>query len=145
MTAGTHADDIANTVASVLGSRDRVSASLGMELMEVREGFARLRLCVRENMLNGHDIVHGGILFVLADTALAYAANSRNTVTVTQQASIIFLSPAKLGETIIAEAAERNLIGRNGTYDVDVTAEDGRTLAVLHGLTRALAATVVSK
>ena len=126
----------ARTVAARLRLVDRVGASLGMELLEIRAGSATVQMIVRADMLNGHSIAHGGMVFALADTALAYASNSRNAATVTQHASITYLSPARAGDRMIARASERSVAGRSGVYDVEVKTHDGRTLAILNGLTR---------
>jgi|SRR4051812_15480991 acyl-CoA thioesterase len=142
MSLGEQADELARTAGVALQSRDRVGAFLGIEVGEIRLGFARLRMPVRRDMLNGHEIVHGGLLFTLADTALAYAANSRNAVAVTQNASISYLSPAREGELLIAEASERGVAGRTGLYDVEVRTDGGRLLAVFHGLTRTVGSAV---
>ena len=143
MSADAESDALARATAARLRSRDRAVAALGYEILEVTAGFARIGMVVRHDMLNGHDIAHGGMVFALADTALAYAANSHNVVSVTQQASIVFLSPAKEGETLIAEASERALAGRSGVYDVSVRSADGRAVAMLHGLTRGTSESVV--
>jgi len=139
------ANVLARAVADQLRSRDRAIAALGYKILEVRPGFARVGMVVRTDMLNGHDIIHGGLVFALADTALAYAANSHDTLSVTQQASIIFLSPAKEGESLIAEAVERAVVGRSGVYDVSVNSADGRAIATLHGLTRGTSQSVIPK
>lgn len=127
-----------------LRSIDRAGTTFGFELVEASAGFARVRLKVRSDTLNGHGILHGGIVFALADTALAYAANSRNQLTLTQQASIVFLSPVKAGETLIAEATEEASAGRSGVYAVNVCTLDGRTVAVLHGLARSTGERIVA-
>jgi acyl-CoA thioesterase len=95
-------------------------------------------MTVRPDMLNGHAIAHGGMIFALADTAFAYACNSRNMSTVAQAASIVFLAKARAGERLVAEAREQALSGRSGVYAVTVTAQDGRTVAEFQGLSRSL-------
>ncbi len=129
-------DAIARAAVERLRASDRSGPSLGVELLELRTGFARVAMRIRAEMLNGHGIVHGGFVFALADTALAYAANSRNQQTVTQQASIVFLTPARESEVLIAQAVERASASRSGIYDVDVQSTDGRVVATLQGLTR---------
>ena len=91
-------------------------------------------------MLNGHGIAHGGMIFALADTAFAYACNSRNVTTVAAQASIVFLDAAREGEMLVAEAREAALAGRSGVYNVSVRGEDGRAIAEFQGLSAASAA-----
>jgi acyl-CoA thioesterase len=124
---------MAERVAAAMFVRDVASQSLGMEVKEVRPGYARLTLFVRANMLNGHGICHGGIVFSLADSAFAFACNSRNQSTVASGCSIDFLAPARSGDELTAEAMERALLGRIGIYDVTVTNQDGKTVALFRG------------
>jgi acyl-CoA thioesterase len=124
---------IAERVASEMVARDSASQSLGMQVKEVRPGYARLTLIVRPDMLNGHAICHGGVIFSLADSAFAFACNSRNQNTVASGCSIDFLAPAKAGDELSAEALERALLGRIGVYDVTVTNSEGRTIALFRG------------
>jgi acyl-CoA thioesterase len=124
---------MAERVAAAMFARDVASQSLGMEVKEVRPGYARLTLFVRANMLNGHGICHGGIVFSLADSAFAFACNSRNQSTVASGCSIDFLAPARSGDELTAEAMERALLGRIGIYDVTVTNQDGKTVALFRG------------
>jgi acyl-CoA thioesterase len=124
---------IAERVATAMFARDAASQSLGMELKEVRPGYARLTLLVRPDMLNGHAICHGGIVFSLADSAFAFACNSRNQSTVASGCSIDFLGPARSGDELTAEAMERALLGRIGIYDVTVTNQEGKTVALFRG------------
>jgi acyl-CoA thioesterase len=124
---------MAERVAAAMFARDAASQSLGMEVKEVRPGYARLTLLVRPNMLNGHAICHGGIVFSLADSAFAFACNSRNQSTVASGCSIDFLAPARSGDELTAEAMERALLGRIGIYDVTVTNQEGKTIALFRG------------
>ena len=132
------ADALARRVAEHLLSREGTGPSWGVDIEEAREGYARIAMIVREDMLNGHEIAHGGMIFALADTAFAYACNSRNVSTVAQQASIVFLAQAKAGERLVAEAREQALSGRSGVYAVRVTTADGRKIAEFQGLSRSL-------
>jgi acyl-CoA thioesterase len=127
------ADDLARRVARVMYDRDFAAQAMGMEVLEVREGFAALRMPVRRDMLNGHAIAHGGIVFALADTAFAYACNSRNEPTVALQCSISFARAAREGETLVARAEERTRTRRTSTYDVEVATESGETVALFRG------------
>jgi len=129
----TKAEETAAAVGEAMYSRDRASQALGMALDEVRPGYARLRMTVRADMLNGHGTCHGGIVFALADSAFAFACNSRDVVTVASGCTIEFLAPVSEGEELVAEAQERSLEGRNGVYDVDVRHEDGRLVATFRG------------
>jgi acyl-CoA thioesterase len=124
---------LAERVASAMFARDAASQSLGMQVKEVQPGYARLTLVVRPDMLNGHAICHGGIVFTLADSAFAFAGNSRNQNTVASGCSIDFLAPAKAGDELTAEAVERALLGRIGVYDVTVTNQERRTIALFRG------------
>jgi acyl-CoA thioesterase len=124
---------IAERVAAAMFARDAASQSLGMEVKEVRAGYARLTLLVRPDMLNGHAICHGGIVFSLADSAFAFACNSRNQSTLASGCSIDFLAPARSGDELTAEAMERALLGRIGIYDVTVTNQEGKTIALFRG------------
>jgi acyl-CoA thioesterase len=132
------ADDLARCVAKHLLSREGTGPAWGIEIEEAREGYARIAMMVRPDMLNGHAIAHGGMIFALADTAFAYACNSRNVSTVAQQASIVFLAQAKAGERLVAQAREQALSGRSGVYAVGVTTADGRKIAEFQGLSRSL-------
>ena len=126
-------DEAAAAVGEAMWGRDRASQALGMSLDEVRPGYARLRMIVRPDMLNGHGTAHGGLVFALADSAFAFACNSRGVVTVASGCSIEFLAPAREGDELVAEANERALDGRNGVYDVDVRNADGRLVATFRG------------
>src|SRR3954471_15305126 len=103
---------------------DRASAALGIELVEYGAGWARTRMLVRENMVNGHDIAHGGLVFSLADTAFACACNSWGPATVAAGAEIVFVASARLGDLLEAEARVRTRFGRSGVYDVTVRRGD---------------------
>lgn len=103
---------------------DAASRMLGIELVEHGEGWARTRLTVRDDMVNGHDICHGGVIFSLADTAFACACNSWGPVTVAAGADIVFVAPGRLGDVLTAEARVRARFGRSGVYDVTVSRGD---------------------
>ena len=103
---------------------DRASRWLGMELVDVGPGTATLRLTLTDDMVNGHDIGHGGITFALADSAFAFACNSYNRVTVAANAEIRFRRPTRLADVLVAHAVEREREGRDGVYDVTVTVGD---------------------
>jgi acyl-CoA thioesterase len=126
-------DALAAEVAAAMWARDSASQALGMALEEVRPGYARLRMAVRPDMLNGHGTCHGGIVFALADSAFAFACNSRGIVTVASGCSVEFLAPAREGDELVAVATERSLEGRNGVYDVDVRTVDERLVAAFRG------------
>jgi acyl-CoA thioesterase len=116
-----------------------------IEIEEARDGYARIRMKLRPDMLNGHGIAHGGMIFALADTAFAYACNGRNLRTVAAQASIVFLDAARAGEVLVAEAREQATAGRSGVYIVSVRTEDGRAVAEFQGLSRTLGGPVIGE
>lgn len=122
--------------AAAMWENDNASNWLGMELVDVSEGCATLRLKVQTHHTNGHGICHGGITFALADSAFAFACNSRNQATVAQHNVISYTAPAKINETLTATATEVSLNGRNGIYDVKVTDSTGKTVAEFRGFSR---------
>jgi len=138
------ADALARRVAETLLSREGTGPAWGVEIEDAREGYARIRMQVRDDMLNGHRIAHGGMIFALADTAFAYACNSRNESTVAQNASISFLAPADAGEVLVAEAQETARSGRSGVYQVSVRGADGRVIAEFTGLSRTIGGAVIN-
>ena len=123
----------AREVGDAMWARDRASRELGMALEEVRPGYARVRMRVRADMLNGHGSCHGGLIFALADSAFAFACNSHGLVTVASGCTIEFLSPAGEGDELVAVADERSRQGRHGVYDVDVRRADGGVVATFRG------------
>lgn len=127
------AQALAQACAARMYADDRASQALGMRIDEVAPGRAVLSMSVREDMVNGHDICHGGFIFTLADSAFAFACNSFNRVTVAQGASIDFLRPAMRGERLRAEAKVVNQGARTGVYDVEVRREDGKLIACFRG------------
>lgn len=120
---------------------DRASQALGMTLDTIGPGTAALSMSVRADMVNGHGLCHGGYIFTLADSAFAFACNTYNARTVAQQNQITFVSPGKADEVLTASAAEVSRQGRSGTYDVTVTGGDGRTVALMRGLSRTIQGT----
>jgi len=124
---------LANQAAQAMWSRDQAAQGLGMQLVSVSPGRATLRMGVRADMVNGHHICHGGLIFTLADTAFAYACNSYNQNTVASGCNIDFLAPAREGQTLEAVAIERSAAGRTGVYDVEVRVVDGGAVALFRG------------
>ena len=131
-------DDIAARTAQAMWDRDTAVHWAGFQMLEVTEGQARFGLTVAPHHCNGHGILHGGVTFALADTAFAYACNSRNQVTVAQTNTITFLAPGHAGDQITATARELQTTGRSGLYDVTVTRDDGTVLAEFRGQSRTL-------
>lgn len=124
---------LAQRVAEAMYSRDAALKLLGIVIEDIRPGCSRLSMTVRDDMLNSHGIGHGGLIFTLADSAFAYACNSRNESTVAAGCSIEFLRPAQLGERLVASAEERLLSGRTGIYDITVRDEKGEPVAAFRG------------
>ena len=115
--------DQSGPVETMMAS-DAASRMLGIELLDYGTGWARVQLTVRDDMVNGHGICHGGLIFSLADTGFACACNSWGPVTVAAGADIVFVAPARRGDVLTAEARMRARYGRSGVYDVTVTRGD---------------------
>jgi acyl-CoA thioesterase len=130
--------DRAMQIAQRMIAQEGTGAAWGIELEAADAGYARVGMRLTPAMLNGFGIAHGGMIFALADSAFAYACNSRNVKTVAQSGSIVFLDAARAGERLVAEARETALRGRTGAYVITVTGEDGRVIAEMQGLSRAV-------
>jgi len=124
-------------VETMLAS-DAASRMFGIELLDYGQGWARAQLTVRDDMVNGHGVCHGGVIFSLADTAFACACNSWGPVAVAAGAEIVFVAPGRGGDTLTAEARLRARYGRNGIYDVTVTRGD-RLIAEFRGRSHEMA------
>lgn len=118
-------EETARRSAETMWSDDAASQALGMRIVEVGPGTATLEMTVREDMVNGHGIGHGGFTFTLADSAFAFACNSYNRRTVAHRCEITYLAPTRLGDVLTATAEERSREGRDGVYDVVVHTADG--------------------
>jgi acyl-CoA thioesterase len=149
--SGTSEERVAQAVGRAMYDADNASRALGMVLDEIRPGLARMRMTVRDDMINGHDLCHGGLIFTLADSAFAFACNARNQVTVAAGAEIHFISSAKKGETLIAVARERAGTrrqrpgtGRSGIYDIEVSdGASGRLIALFRGRSHRIEGSIV--
>ena len=130
---GQEAQRVAERSAQALYARDRASQALGIRLAEVRPGRARVVMIVRPDMVNGHDVCHGGIVFALADSAFAFACNSYNESTVAAAGAIDFLAAARAGDELTAEASELWRTRRNGIYEISVTNQRGERVALFRG------------
>ncbi len=139
------AQDLAWACARAMYDRDPTSRALGMAIEDMGPGTARLTMAVTGAMANGHGSAHGGMIFALADSAFAFACNSRNVTTVGQSCTITYLAPARVGETLAATATETALVGRNGIYDVTVTGADGRMVATFRGQSAALKTPIITE
>ena len=137
------AQRIAERTAEAMWARDRASQELGMRVVAIAPGMAKVSMQVRPGMLNGHDICHGGFIFTLADSAFAFASNTYNRRALAQHCTISFLSPGKLGDRLIAKGIERHRAGRSGLYDITVTRDDGTVIAELRGQSRLVEGTLL--
>ncbi len=124
---------LAELAGKTMYDRDPASQALGMLLAEIRPGFARMTMPVRGDMLNGHQTCHGGYIFMLADSAFAFACNSHNHNTVGAGCTIDYLAPGREGDLLTAEATEQALAGKTGVYDVQVRNQHGGTIALFRG------------
>ena len=124
---------IADHVRDGMSANDRAMRLLGIEIATVTPGGAVLSMRVREDMLNGHDICHGGFIATLADTCFAYACNSYDELTVASGFSVDLMAPGRLGDLLTANAREVMKGGRIGLYDVDVVNQRGARIAVFRG------------
>lgn len=138
MTPPDDPDALAKACAEAMWARDHACRGLGMELVEVGPGRARLEMAVTQAMANGHGICHGGFIFALADSAFAYACNSRGERAVASGGSIAYLRPGRVGERLVAVAHERAHAGRSGLYDVRVSTPDGGVIAEFRGQSRVI-------
>ncbi len=136
-------EELARACADVMYADDAASRSLGIDICDVAPGRAVARMTVTDTMINGHDICHGGYVFLLADTAFAFACNTYDHVTVAAGADVVFVAPARLGDELVAEAAERARTGRSGVYDVTVRRADGPVVAEFRGRSRTVSGHLV--
>jgi acyl-CoA thioesterase len=123
--------------AAAMYAADLASQSLGIEVRDVAPGVATATMLVTDTMVNGHGICHGGYVFLLADTAFAFACNTRGAAVVAAGADVTFLAPVHAGDQLVAEGVERVVRGRSGLYDVTVRVGD-TIVAEFRGRSRAL-------
>ena len=126
-------DELARACVDAMYGKDVASQNIGITINEVREGFARLKMPVKNEMLNGHGICHGGFIFTLADTAFACASNTRNDVNLAQKCSIEYKQPGKAGDQLAATAEHQSQDGRYGRYQVTVTDQDDNLISLFEG------------
>jgi acyl-CoA thioesterase len=143
--AAKDAQQRAERAAAALYERDRASQALGMRLTGVRPGWAQVVMRVRGDMVNGHGLCHGGIVFALGDSAFAFACNSHNDSTVAAAASIDFLAGAREGDELTAEASEVWRTRRNGIYEISVHNQHGERVALFRGRSYRIEGQVVSE
>lgn len=130
--------DRATRSAAAMWANDEASKWFGMEIVEVDEGRAVLALTVAAHHCNGHGMCHGGVTHALADSAFAFACNSRNEATVGQHTVMTYLAPGRQGDRLTATASETAISGRSGVYDVRVTNQDNAVVAEFRGMSRAI-------
>ena len=135
---------LAEAVGRAMWMRDNASNALGMALSAIGPGSASMTMPVRSDMLNGHQMCHGGFIFTLADSAFAYACNSHNINTVAAGCQIDFLAPAREGEVLQADATERAATGRTGVYDIAVRVRGGRQIALFRGKSHRIGGDVIA-
>lgn len=127
--------------ASTMWENDSASQRVGMKLVEIGVGSATLTMTIGEEHLNGHKICHGGYVFMLADSAFAFACNSYNQLAVAHQNSITYAAPGKLDDVLTAKAVEVSKSGRSGIYDVTITNQNDEALAHFRGHSRTIKGT----
>ena len=135
--AGT-AEDVARRCAEAMYAADEATRRLGITISDVAPGRATGRMRVTAAMVNGHDLCHGGYIFLLADSAFAFACNTYDAVTVAAACNVVFVAAARLGDELVAEAAEQVRFGRSGVYDVTVRRGDGAVIAEFRGQSRSV-------
>lgn len=127
-------DKLANDVVAHMMENDAFSKWLGIEVLEIKEGYSRISMIVRKEMANGFGIIHGGIPFSLADSAFAFACNNRNVLSVALDTSINFIKPVHIGDELVAEAKELHNGSSTGLYQIQITNQKKHTVAVFKGL-----------
>ena len=133
MTEAQRAQQTADLVREGMFRNDRASKMLGMQIVAVTPGSATLLMTIRDDMLNGHDICHGGLITTLADSAFAFACNSYNELTVASGFGVDFIAPGRLNDVLTAHCTEVSKAGRTGVYDTEVTNQRGERIAMFRG------------
>ena len=126
-------DQVAHEVITKVLQQDLFSLWLGIEVLEIKEGFSKIKMLIRAEMINGLGIVHGGITFSLADSCFAFACNNRNILSVALDTSINFIKPVHVGDTLVAEATEMHNGKSTGLYHVAITNQKGHVVALFKG------------
>ena len=136
------AQALAELAGKTMYERDPATQNLGIELLEIRPGYARMAMSVRPEMLNGHQSCHGGYIFLLADSAFAFACNSHNFVTVGAGCTIDYVAPGRVDDVLTAEGVEQVVAGKTGVYDITVRNQHGQTIALFRGKSHRVAGLV---
>ncbi|KAA9042075.1 hydroxyphenylacetyl-CoA thioesterase PaaI [Ginsengibacter hankyongi] len=126
-------DELANEVVNQMMKDDLFSQWLGISIIEIKEGYSKIKMTVRSEMINGLGIVHGGITFSLADSSFAFACNNRNNLSVALDTSINFLKPVHVGDKLIAETKEIHNGKSTGLYQVTITNQRNHIVALFKG------------
>jgi acyl-CoA thioesterase len=126
-------NELARSVVDHMMKEDRFSQWLGIELVEIKEGYSKIRMTIRPEMLNGFGVIHGGIAFSLADSAFAFACNNRNNLSLALETNINFIKTTLPGEILTAEAKEVHNGRSTGLYVINVTNQDGQEVALFKG------------
>ncbi|MBK8608377.1 MAG: hydroxyphenylacetyl-CoA thioesterase PaaI [Chitinophagaceae bacterium] len=130
----TEKDSTAKRVVNHMMEHDLFSQWLGVEVLEVKEGYSKIKMTVRKEMINGFGIVHGGIAFSLADSAFAFACNNRNVLSVALDTSINFIKPVHVDDILVAEAIEQHNGKSTGLYHINITNQKEHLIAQFKGL-----------
>ena len=130
----TEKDILANNVVSHMMQHDSFSKWLGIEIIEIKEGYSKIKMKIRAEMVNGFGIIHGGIAFSLADSAFAFACNNRNVLSVALDTSINFIKPIHIGDELTAEAKELHNGKSTGLYHISISNQNNHEVAVFKGL-----------
>lgn len=134
-------EECARLAAAAMWENDAASQGLGMEILQVGPGTAKLAMTITQTMLNGHGTAHGGYIYTLADSAFAFACNSYNERAVASHCSMTYMRPGKPGKKLIATAREVSRTGRSGLYDVEIS-QDDEIIAHFRGHSRLIGGTV---
>jgi len=126
-------NDIDKNIVSKMYKNDAFSQWLGIEILETEKGSCKLKMTVRDEMCNGFGIIHGGVTFSLADSALAFAANAYGRLSVALECSISYPNPVKVGDVLIAEATQVSLSNKIGIYNIPVSNQNGDLVGVFKG------------
>jgi len=126
-------DILAQAVVNHMMENDKFSQWLGIEILEIKEGYSKIQMTIREEMMNGFGIIHGGIAFSLGDSAFAFACNNRNNLSVALDTAINFLKPVHPGDVLIAEAKELHNGKSTGLYHITITNQQGHVVAMFKG------------
>ena len=126
-------DKLAKEVVNHMMENDLFSQWLGIEILEIKEGYSKIKMTVRNEMINGFGIVHGGIAFSLADSAFAFACNNRNVLSVALDTSINFIKPVSVGDVLVAEAKELHNGKSTGLYHITISNQKDHTVALFKG------------